>query len=311
MTEPEARPAAFLDRIPGFGAAQRAIESIVIAVVTSTGLYLVGSVYVESYFGRMSIEATSLDLSPPYIALQAAHVVQSLIEYPLTLLGFWVIYRLLASRIDSLHRWYDRFHSRFGRLFLLIVNLAVVSPLLSAALRATIDQGMYFPSTLIGEVGELMTTFGTLLLIYVIWLSVGPRSLILTQIRQHKLVPIVLLFVLYLLDALVATADGAAVDAEATMTGAAESSIEITFTLSPGVEATLPETPLILAIARGGNYYVVERQPAPPSRRPLSYIVPFDSVELARTQRVNPAGPRIEDFILEDDLFGTPLVPSP
>ena len=69
-----------LDRIPSFGPAQRVIESLVIAVVTSTGLFLVGSVYIEAYYSRMSIDATSLDLAPPYIALQAAHVVQSLIE---------------------------------------------------------------------------------------------------------------------------------------------------------------------------------------------------------------------------------------
>ena len=62
---------------PVFGAAQRVIESAVIAVATSTGLYLVGSVYTDAYFGRMSIEVTSLDLSPPFIALQSAHVLES------------------------------------------------------------------------------------------------------------------------------------------------------------------------------------------------------------------------------------------
>src|SRR5215208_6157947 len=49
------------------GPAQRFIEAAAIAVVTSTGLYLVGSVYTDAYYGRMSIEVTSLDLSPPYI----------------------------------------------------------------------------------------------------------------------------------------------------------------------------------------------------------------------------------------------------
>ena len=58
---------------PVFGAAQRVVESAVIAVATSTGLYLVGSVYTDAYYGRMSIEVTSLDLSPPFIALQSEY----------------------------------------------------------------------------------------------------------------------------------------------------------------------------------------------------------------------------------------------
>src|SRR5688500_11392040 len=74
-------PAA-VARTPGFGAAQRLVESAVVAVATSTGLYLVGSVYVDAYYGRMSIDAASLDFAPPYVALQSAHVLQSLLEYP-------------------------------------------------------------------------------------------------------------------------------------------------------------------------------------------------------------------------------------
>lgn len=298
-----------LHRLPSLGPAQRAIESIVIAVVTSTGLFLVGSVYIESYYSRMSIDATSLDLAPPYIALQAAHVVQSLIEYPLTLLGIWVLYRLLASRFDRLHLWYDRFYNRFGRLFLLVVNLAIVSPLLLAAFRAGFDQGIYYASTLTGEVAELMTTFGSLLFVYVLWLSFGPRSMILLEVRQRKVVPIALLFALYLLDALVATARGAALDAEVMMAGAAETSLEVEFTLAPGVNDTLPQTPLIFIAARNGNYYVVERQETPPGRQPVAYVIPFDSVDMARTQRVNPANVQFVDFFNEAEMFGTPFVP--
>src|SRR3712207_9544382 len=67
---------------PVLGTAQRFIESAAIAVATSTGLYLVGWVYTDAYFGRMSIEVTSLDLAPPFIALQSAHVLEALLEYP-------------------------------------------------------------------------------------------------------------------------------------------------------------------------------------------------------------------------------------
>jgi hypothetical protein len=64
---------------------RKLIESVIIAVITSTGVYLVGSIYTEAYFGRMSIDAVALDLPPPYIALQATHAVQSLLVYPVVL----------------------------------------------------------------------------------------------------------------------------------------------------------------------------------------------------------------------------------
>ena len=295
---------------PVFGAAQRFIESAVIAVATSTGLYLVGWVYTDAYFGRMSIEVVSLDLSPPYIALQSAHVLESLLEYPFALLFFYLLYRVLTSRIPRLRSWYDRARQRFGRLFLLIVNLVIVSPLVIAAVQAGIDAGISSTSSVLSEVTGLMGTLGSLLLFYVIWLSFGPRQVILEQIRERKLIPIVLLSVLYLLDALIATANGAAVDAELLMSGESDSSIEVVFTMAAGVRDTLPSSALLLVTARNGNYYVVERQDSPPSRRPVAYVVPFDVVDSARTQRVNEADPALEDFVDEImDELATPTAP--
>src|SRR5215213_3652948 len=295
---------------PIFGGAQRVIESAVIAVATSTGLYLVGSVYTDAYFGRMSIEVTSLDLSPPFIALQSAHVLESLLEYPSALLFFYLIYRVLTSRIPRLRSWYDRARQRFGRLFLLIVNLLVVSPLLVSAVQAGIDAGFSASSSVLSEVTGLMGTFGSLLLFYVIWLSFGPRQVILTQIRERKLIPIVLLAALYLLDALIATAHGAVGDAELLMSGESDSSIEVNFTMARGVRNTLPSSGLLLVTARNGNYYVVERQPSPPSRRPVAYVVPFDSVDSARTQRVNESETQLEDLMDEImDELATPTAP--
>jgi len=133
---------------------------------------------------------------------------------------------------------------------------------------------------------------------------------ILDQIRQRNLVPIVLLSVLYLLDALIATANGAAVDAELLMSGASDSSIEVVFTMAQGVRDTLPSSGLLLVTARNGNYYVVERQESPPSRRPVAYVVPFDVVDSARTQRVNEADPALEDLV--DEIMheiATPTAP--
>jgi hypothetical protein len=294
-----------------FGTAQRVIESAVIALATSTGLYIVGSVYTEAYYSRLSIEVTSLDLAPPFIALQSAHVLESLLEYPLALLFFYLLYRLLTSRIARLQSWYDRARQRFGRLFLLIVNLLVVSPLVIAAFQAGIDAGLTGASSVLGNVAGLMGTFGLLLFFYVIWLSFGPRQVIIAQIRERKIIPIALLAALYLLDALIATANGAAEDAELLLTGAAESSIEVTFTMTDGVSDTLPSSGLLLVTARNGNYYVVERQPVPPSRRPVAYVVPFDSVDVARTQRVNEADPPLDEILIGEIMneFATPTAP--
>ena len=304
-TSPDAAPEG---ASPVFGTAQRVIESAVIAVAMSTGLYLVGSVYTDAYYGRMSIEVTSLDLAPPFIALQSAHVLESLLEYPTALLFFYLLYRIVSSRMRWVRSWYDRVHQRFGRLFLLLVNLLIVSPLVAAAFQAAIDESLTGASSVLSEVVGLMGTTGFLLLFYVIWLSFGPREVIISQIRARKLIPIGLLAVLYLLDALVATANGAALDAELLLTGEADSSIEVVFTMTDGVQDTLPASGLLLVTARNGNYYVVERQDFPPSGRPVAYVVPFDSVDSARMQRVNEADQQLEDFLVEEIMreFGTP-----
>ena len=306
-------PAETAPDVPGpdFGAAQRLIESAVLAVATSTGLYLVGSVYTDAYYSRMSIEVTSLDLAPAFIALQSAHVLESLLEYPFALLFFYMLYRVLTSRIPRLRSWYDRVKQRFGRLFLLIVNLVIVSPLMAAAVQAGIDAEMAGASTVLGDVASLMATFGSFLFFYVIWLSFGPRDDIISQIRQRKLLPIVLLAALYLLDALIATANGAERDAELLLTGEADSSIEVVFTMTQGVHDTLPDAGLLLVTARNGNYYVVERQPIPPGRRPVAYVVPFDSVDSARTQRVNEADVELPEMLMDEIMqeMGTPTAP--
>ena len=119
-----------------------------------------------------------------------------------------------------------------------------------------------------------------------------------------------LLSALYLLDALIATANGAAVDAELLMTGESDSSIEVVFTMAEGVRDTLPASGLLLVTARNGNYYVVERQPSPPSRRPVAYVVPFD----VGRQRADAAGERgrsrarrlVEEIM---DELATPTAP--
>jgi hypothetical protein len=310
--EAPAAPAApagesIFERLPALGAARRAVESIVIAVVTSTGLYLIGSVYLEAFYGRMSIDAAALDFAPPYVALQAFHVLQALLQYPVSLMIFYFIYRALASRTTRLHAWYDSTQRRLGRLFLLIVNLLIVSPLLASAIRAGSDMALIHASSVLSEVAELMETFGIILLFYVIWLSLGPRLNLLTQIRQHRVVPIALLFALYLFDALLATGHSAALDAELLMTGQSDSSVVVEFTLADDVRDTLPDTELLLVTTRLGNFYAVERQPTPPSPRPIAYVIPTGSVDSASLRRITDADVELwePDFI--DEMFGTPI----
>jgi hypothetical protein len=292
----ESDAAAEEEASPVFGAAQRLIESVIIAVATSTGLYLVGSVYTDAYFGRMSISAASLDLAPPYIALQSVRVLPSLVEYPTTLLAFYLLYRMLSSQMPRLQAWYDRAYRRFGRFFLLIINSVIVSPLVIAAFRAGIEEEELGSGSVLSEVAELMLIGASLLVIYVIWLSFGPRDTILAQVRQRKLVPIVLLVLLYLFDALISTATGAASDAELLMMGDSNASIVIEFALAEGAQGTLPDTELIWVITRNASYYVVERQEYPPSGAPVAYAVPNASIKTVRMQRVNAANVAVDPF---------------
>jgi hypothetical protein len=298
---------SLLSRPPALGAAQRLFESAVVAVVTSTGLYLVGSVYIDAYYGRMSIDAASLDFAPPYVALQSAHVLQSLLEYPSTLVIFYLIYRALSSRMGRVREWFEQARARLGRFFLLLINGIIVSPLVIAAWEAGLDEGESGASSVLGEVAGLMGTIGSLLVLYVIWLSFGPRQDIISQVRARKLMPIALLFSLYLLDALVATADGAASDAVLLMTGRADASTAVEITWTEGLNAPLPDSELILAAMRGGIYYVVERQSSPPSGRPVTYAVPGDSVDVVRLQRINDADAGFEEFFFE--AMATPQSP--
>ena len=276
-----------------------------VAVATSTGLYLVGSVYVDAYYGRMSIDAASLDFAPPYVALQSAHVLQSLLEYPSTLFVFFLLYRALSSRMGRMREWYERARARLGRVFLLLVNGIIVSPLVAAAGQAGLEEAETGASSVLGEVAGIRGTLGTLLVLYVIWLSFGPRRDIVSEVRDRKIVPIALLFALYLLDALVATADGASDDAVLLMTGQADASTAVAFTWAAGLEPPVPDEELVLATMRGGIYYVVERQLEPPSRRPVAYAVPVESVDAVRLQRINEADAGFEETFVE--MMATPV----
>ena len=135
-------------------AARRIGESVIVAAVTSAGLYLVGSVYADSYYSRLSIEPTSLDLPPPYVALQATHALKALLDYPTTLLVFYVLYRTFAPQLHRLQGWFDRVRQRFPRLLLILANIVVVSPLLIGALQASMQEQTLIPDSVRAEVAS-------------------------------------------------------------------------------------------------------------------------------------------------------------
>ncbi len=311
--EPEERAEAATVSSETVAAMRRLVESVVIAVATSTGLYLVGSVYTDAYYGRMSIEATALDLPPIYIGLQSMHVLQALLGYPTTLLVFYVLARLLASQVRWLRVRYDRARRRFERAVLLVTNLVVVLPLVLDAMRGVGQQSMLSNSTISG-VNVLLSNVLVVLVGYVIWLSFGPRALIFTQIRERKIIPIVLVLLAYLLNALITTADSGAAAAEVFMLGAADSALTVEFTMRDELPEALSTSDLLLVTVRGGNYYVVERQSYPPDGRPNSYIVPSASVEFAHVRRLNEAGVHLVDFldpVERRELLGEPSPVAP
>lgn len=286
-------PAPSPPRMP-IESARRVVESVVIAVATSTGLYLVGSVYTDAFYGRMSIATAALDLAPPFIALQASRVVRSLLEYPVLFLLLVVLYRFAIARLPRVPATMAALRDRYGRLALLVANGAIASPLLAAAIVAGGDPALVQSGTVLSEVAGLMQISGIALVVYVVWLSLGPRRFLLDEVRRRQVLPIALLFALYLLDALVATADNAARDAELLMIGASDSSVAAAFTLAGGVQP-LPTVELLLVAVRNGHYFVVERQPYPPSPQPVAYAIPFRAVDAVRLQRIYPAAPAIED----------------
>jgi hypothetical protein len=286
--------------------AHRIVEPIVIAVVSSTGVYLVGSVYTEAYYGRMSIDAAALDLSPLTIALQAVHVVQSLLLYPGLVLVLYVLHRVVVARLPRARAWLGRQHQGIGRLVLLVVNGLIILPLILAAAAAGANRTLIQTNSVLSEVASLMQFTGFVLVVYVLWLSLGPRRLLLADLQRRRVVPIVLVFLLYLLGALVNTADRARANAERLMTGVSDASVAITFAMAPG-RALPTSADLLLVTIRNDHYFVVERQPDPPSRTPVALAIPIGVVDAVTMERVIPAAPAAEGIVIV--LF--PESPSP
>ncbi len=263
---------------------RRIAESVIIAALSSAGLYLVGSVYTDAYYGRLSIEVTSLDLAPPYVALQSVHALWGLLEYPLFLLLVSVLYRTIASPTRRLSEWVTEGRRRFPRLLPILANLAVVAPLLLDAVVSFRERDLPHRSVLT-EVTSVLGYAGVVLLGYVVWLGWSQRRFLVSEIRARKLVPITMMFLVYLLSALAATGIVAELAAVELLTGASEASLRVEFVTQPGVLPELADKELILVTTRNGAYFVVEREPFPPSQQPTSYVVPLTAVDAARVRR--------------------------
>ncbi len=292
---PDTAPAAPRDALD---AARRVGESFLVAIVTSTGLYLVGMVYIGSYYGRMSIEATALDFAPPYITLQAIHVLPGLLEYPTTLLLFWLLYRTFNRPARRVAVWLARIPRRFPRLGPIVGNLVVTSPLIIGAVIVSMQETTTSPDSVLAEVTSLLGNAAFILLVYAIWLGWSQRASIVTLVRARRVLPIALVFLVYLLNALASTSVVAENAATLHMTGASDNSMGIVLTPKTGDTPAWGSRDLVLVTLRQSTYFVVELQPMPPGQRPTSWMIPAASVEAARVHRLNDA-----DFSLEGVEF--------
>jgi hypothetical protein len=274
------------DKLAG---SRKLIESVIIAVVTSTGVYLVGSVYTEAYYGRMSIDVVVLDLPPPYIALQAVHAIQSLLAYPVMLLLLFLLDRVTAARVPRARSWLRRQIGRLGRVGILVINGVVVLPLVLTANAAGSNRALIQTTSALSEVVSLMLVVAFAMVVYIAWLSLVQGKFLLTELKQHRTVPLVLVAAIILLGALINTADRARANAERLMTGASDTSLTVTFAMAD--RHAPPGENLILVAMRNSHYFVIERQPDPPSLTPRAFAVPFRSVDSVELERINPSAP--------------------
>jgi hypothetical protein len=252
-------------------------------LISSAGLYLVGSVYVDAYYGRLAIEANSLDLPPPYVALQSVHALWGLLDYPLMLLFLVVLYRVVASPSRRLGQWLIRARERFPRLLPAVANLIVVAPLLGSSIASLRARELPHRSALT-EINSVLGYVGLILLVYVLWLGWDQRRFLLSEIQTRNLMPMALVFTAYLLSALVTTGVVAELAAVDLLTGESPASLRVTFVTKPGLLPELDDQELLLVAARNGASYVVVREPSPPSPWATSYAIPLSSVDAVRVR---------------------------
>jgi hypothetical protein len=201
------------------------------------------------------------------------------------LLLVYVLYRTIASPSRRLGQWRIRARERFPRLLPVMVNLIVVAPLLLDAAGSLRERELPHRSVLT-EIDSVLGYVGLALLVYVLWLGWDQRRFVLSEFQARKPVPIALVFTAHLLSALVVTGIVAELAAVDLVTGSSPASLRVTFVMKPGVLPELAEQELLLVAARNGAYYVVVREPSPPSPWATSYAIPFTAVDAVRVRPV-------------------------
>jgi hypothetical protein len=147
----------------------------------------------------------------------------------------------------------------------------VVAPLLLDAFVSFRERELPHLSVLT-EVTSVLGYAGLLLLGYVVWLGWSQCRYLVSEVRARKLVPIALVFLVYLLSALAATGIVAELAAVDVLTGASEASLHVEFVTQSGVLPELADKELSLVTTRNGAYFVVEREPFPrASTRPRTW----------------------------------------
>ena len=259
---------------------RRIAESVVIAVVSSAAMYLVGFVYVDAYYGRLSLAMIPLDLPPPYVALQSIHAMWGLLDYPLTLVIALVLFRALAEPSRPSGRWLAQIRTRSPLLLPVLANLLLVTPLLLKAAMSLRTMDLPHRSALT-EIRSVLGYAGLILLAYVLWLG-WQRRYLLAELQARQIAPLALVFTTYLLSALVNTGDAAEFAAVDLLTGSSPVSVRVSFAMKPGVLPELATHELLLVAERSGTYYVVVREPSPPSPWATSYAIPAGSIDAVR-----------------------------
>ena len=255
-------------------------ESVVIAVVSLAALYLVGFVYVDAYYGRLSLAMIPPDLPPPYVALQSIHALWGLLDYPLTLAIALAVYRALASPSRASGRWLVQGRTRFPLLLPVLANLLLVAPLLLKAAMSLRTLELPHRSAL-AEIRSVLGYFGLILLAYVLWLG-WQRRYLLAELLARQIAPLALVFGAYLLSALVNTGDAAEFAAVDLLTGSSPSSVLVPFVMKPGVLPELEQQELLVVAERSGTYYAVVREASPPGPWATSYAIPAGSIDAVR-----------------------------
>lgn len=266
---------------PSLEPVRRVAESVVIAAISSVALYLVGFVYVDAYYGRLSLEILSPDLPSPYVALQSIHALWGLLNYPLTLLIAIVMYHVIADPARRPGQWLEAARKRFPRLLPALTNVLVVAPLILKAGASWQSRELPHRSVL-AEITSVLGYVGVILLAYALWLGWSRHRYLVPEIQARRAVPIVLVFAAYLLSALVYTGEAAELAAVDLLTGASPATTRVTFVTRPGVFPERAGMDLVLVAERSGTYYVVAWEPSPPSPWATSYAIPASTIDAVR-----------------------------